>query len=248
MSTFDAAGWTVATCGDGKETYTKKIGLARVVAEWDPIASLGSITVEDILGTRHVTGIDTFRDAPTFWIAANLAADTAAAPLPVAGHVIGAIKADPGDSLEADLDLTIDDGREISLTLIDRQAYDLISELSKIDNYVWQEELEEEEDDPYEGPDHGNYTEVLPQVTAAETLALVDVLTNQFGIDRRAIAVSGGGAWIAVSGDDVVTGILRREQEFDTAIGAKWRFATRDAGEPCLTIQYHPKGQYQRSR
>ncbi|WP_158845550.1 hypothetical protein [Saccharothrix deserti] len=250
MSTFEPAGWTATTDKDGKETYTKEFGLVKVVAEWDPIASLGTIAVDDFR-TRCAAGIDAFRDASSFWIAANLVADTVAAPLPVSGNVIGGIKVDPGDFLEAELDFTLDDGREIGVTIVDRQASDLTSGLYSLDKHVWEEQRDEEdEDDPYEGPDHGAYKEVLPQVTAAETLAVVETLTSRFGVDRAAIHVSGGGTWIAVAGDDVVTGILRRQQEFDGAIDAKWRYATDTNGmdEPRLTIEYYPKGQYQQER
>lgn len=249
MSTFESTGWTVTT-DDGREIYTRERGLVKVVAAWDPIASLGTITVDDSRGARYTTGLDAFRDASAFWIAANLVADTAAAPLPVAGHVIGGIKVDPtGGVLEAELDFTLDDGREIFLSLIDRQAYDLMRGLSSLDEYVWEEHRaeEEDEDDPYEGPDHGAYREVLPRVTAAETLTLLETLTGRFRIDRDAIAVSGGGSWIVVHGEDVVTAILRRQREFDDAIGAKWRSAVdRDVfGDQRLTIQYYPKGQFQ---
>jgi hypothetical protein len=254
MSTFEPDGWTVTTGDDGRQTYTKDLGLVQVVAEWDPSASLGTITVDDVRETRYATGIDTFRDAPGFWIAANLVADTAAAPLPVTGHIIGDIKVDPGNAeLEADLDFTLDDGREIGLSLIDSQAFDLTSDLYKLDKYVWDEERDEvgeEEDDPYEGPDHGAYKEVLPHVTAEETLTLVETLTKRFGADRDAIDVSGGGSWIVVTGKDIVTGILGRQQEFDGAIGVKWRYTTdsRSIDRQCLKIEYYPKGQFQEKR
>lgn len=249
MSTFEAVDWAGSTGDDGKETYTKDLGLVKVVVQWDPIASLGAITVDGIEETRYVTGIDAFRDAPALWVAANLVADTAAAPLPVVGHIIGGIEVDTtGAALEAELDFTIDDGRQIGLSLIDRQAFDLMNDLSKIDEHVWDEERDEDEDadDPYEGPDHGAYREVLPRVTAAETLALVETLTGRFGVARDAIDVSGGGTWIVVSGDATVTAILRRRPEFDGALGPKWRYTTDDSvGDQCIKIQYYPKGQFE---
>ncbi|WP_051773057.1 hypothetical protein [Saccharothrix sp. NRRL B-16314] len=249
MTTFEPAGWAATTGRDGKETYTRHVGMVNVVAEWDPAASLGVIRVDDGIGTRYAAGSDAFGDAHSFWIAAKLVADTAAAPLPVAGHVIGGIKVDPGDFLEAELDLTLADGREIGLSVIDRQAFDLISDLHSVEKYVWaeQEDEDEEDDDPYEGPDHGAYREVLPRVTAAETLALVEILTSRFDLGRDAVNVSGGGSWITISGDDAVSAVLAREQEFDGAIGAKWRYATGHDGfgEQRLTVQYYPRGEYQ---
>lgn len=86
MINFTAVnGWTVTTDAGGHERYLRKHDSVEVVAMWDPAEQLGTISVRSTYHgfTRfHADTAEAIRDPAAFWIAANLAADTAAAPLP----------------------------------------------------------------------------------------------------------------------------------------------------------------------
>lgn len=145
LTTFTAEnGWTVTTDAAGHEHYLRKHDAVEVVAVWDPAEQSGTISVRSTYQgfTRcHADTAEAIHDPAAFWIAANLAADTAAAPLPV----LETMEGDPEVTedavpLEADLTFTTTTGRIVAVTVTDEQANNVEAGFYKIEKYVWSEQ------------------------------------------------------------------------------------------------------------
>jgi hypothetical protein len=240
VSTFSPVnGWTVTVEG-GSEHYRRDHGLAHVLAVWDPVGRSGTISVRSTYAglTRcHAESAAAIGDPAAFWTAANLAADTVAAPLPIAESVTGHPEVTPeGTPLEGDITLRTTTGRPVVLTVTDAQADALSSELHSIERHVWSEEREAE---PAGAADPVAHVEdELPPAEPSTPHALLAILESRFGLPAHELVVQGDWQVFLILGEDRMRPLIDREDELVAAMGRSWRHEYSSlVAQPCLIIR-----------
>ncbi|MFL6120913.1 hypothetical protein [Actinophytocola sp.] len=238
MNTFAPQdGWTV-TVEDGKEHYRREHGLADVLAVWDPAGRSGTVCVRSTYAGFTRTHADTAVDDPAaFWTAANLAADTLAAPIPIAETMDGRPRATPeGTPLAADLTFTTTTGRPIVLTVTDEQADTLSSEFHSLEEHVWSADRTDEPESRAAVEDEA------PPGEPSTAHALLAVLESRFGLPAHELVVQGDWQVFLILGADRIRPLMAREDELVAAMGRYWHHEYSSLVEqPCLVIR-RPQG------
>jgi hypothetical protein len=248
LTTFTAVnGWTVTTDAAGHEHYLRKHDAVEVVAVWDPAEQSGTISVRSTYHgfTRfHADTAEAIRDPAAFWIAANLAADTAAAPLPV----LETMEGDPEVTedavpLEANFTFTTTTGRIVAVTVTDEQASNVETGFYKIEKYVWSEQRDDhstgEGDQEPEQDASGVDTEpAIPAGEPSTADALKTMLEARFGLPAHELVVRGDWQVFFIIGEERMRPLMEREDELVTAMGRYWRHEHgRFAAHPCIVIR-----------
>ncbi|MFI0463388.1 hypothetical protein ACH347_04845 [Saccharopolyspora sp. 5N102] len=160
-------GWELARHGH-IENYRKRLANnVTVTAIWENETGTGTVDarVETLgLGRTLTSSRKEFRDKEAFWTAARCVVEMAA-NLPSLGagnesaadselfeEVAGNVEAEPGTNgtPEAELTFTLVNGRTVTLILSDDQAFDMCARIYKLDEHVWDEQRDEDEEDEFD--------------------------------------------------------------------------------------------------
>jgi hypothetical protein len=253
LSTFTPAdGWTRTTTDDGKEQYLREHGLAQVVAEWDPNGRSGTISVQSSYHGFVQSHVDTvaIHDPSAFWIAANLAADTIAAPLPVMETMKGEPEVTPeGTPLEADIRFRTDADRLVLLTVTEKQIGTLGDGFYRLEKYAWPEERQyaDDSDDDTDidldedlGLDE-EPADPLPAGEPSNAYALMSLLESRFGLATHELMIQGDMSVFLVIGEERMRILMDREEELVASMGSYWHHEYSQLVDlPCLVIRQGP--------
>ncbi|KAA2258674.1 hypothetical protein F0L68_22810 [Solihabitans fulvus] len=256
-------GWELARYGH-TENYRKRLANnVTVIANWDNESGTGSVEarVEPLgIGRTLTSSRRKFRDKEAFWTAAHCVVEMAAnlpslgagrespADFGLSGEVAGTVEAEPGSAgvPEAELTFTLVDGRTVTLTLSDEQAFDLCRRIDKLDSYVWFEQRAENEDDADdaddgdEGADDAGEDGVGVEVETVEAAAVevpdvsavrsgpdtghdvVTILDAQFGITEDYLMAHVDWSALIVVGEPAVSSLIERGAELVAALRPRW--------------------------
>ncbi|GAA2785342.1 hypothetical protein [Saccharopolyspora taberi] len=245
-------GWELAREGHIENYRRRLANHVTVTAIWENRTGTGTVDarVEPLGFGRTLTrSRKEFRDKEAFWTAARCVVEMAAnlpslgagsqspADTAVVGEVAGEVEAEPGSSgtPEAELTFTLVDGRTVTLILTDDQAFDMMSRIGKLDDYVWAEqrgEFDDEEDDEFGDEPDGDEVYATDDVEAPDVSEIqsgpdtgydvTTLLETKFGVTADYLMAHVDWSALIVVGEPAVSSLIDRGEELYAALQPRW--------------------------
>lgn len=235
-----ARGWELTREGQ-VEIYRKHLANdVTVTATWDGGSGTGTVAAHGGDGRTLTNGRKEFRDEEEFWTAARCVLEMAAnlpspdfdferaaqaEPSGLTDELAGYVDAGPGYNghPEAELTFTLTSGRTMTLTMSDKQAFELSDRIHDLEFREWAGQRDEDEPEPARRTADVEIPDVSDIQSPPDTLHdLVPLLEARFGVTEDNLMIRADSSALIVVGEPAVGSLIERGEELHTAVRPRW--------------------------